>query len=125
MKDGLRSTGGQFGGGFHIAEAAGLLREGPGLLRRHWSSALSGEAGPGLLVSPEVSLAAHQDHRGGRGEAPQLRQPQTDCTEERGDVTDLEAQQEHVSLAVSHLAGIVGAGRAWNITETLVRLLTT
>ena len=125
MKDGLRPTGGQFGGGFHIAEAAGLLREGPGLLRRHWSSALSGEAGPGLLVSPEVGLAAHQHYRGGRGEGPQLRQPETDCAEEGGDVSDLVAQQEHVGLAVGHLAGSVGAGRAWNITETLERLLTT
>lgn len=112
MKDGLRSTGGQFGGGFHVAEAAGLLREGPGLLRRHWSSALPGQTGPNLLVSPEVSLAAHQDHRGGRGEAPQLRQPEVDCTEERGDITDLVTQQEHVRLAVSNLPGIVGAWRA-------------
>ena len=89
-----------------------MLREGPGLLRRHGSSALSGQAGSGLPVSSQVSLAAHQDDRSYRGRSPQLRQPLVDCTEERGDITDLEAQQEHVRLTVSELAGIVGSWRA-------------
>ena len=96
MKDGLRPTGGQFGGGFHIAETAGLLREGPGLLRRHWSSALSGEAGPGLLISPEVGLAAHQEEAA--AQAGEAGQPvEVEAVEARGG-HDGETEQSHVNI---------------------------
>ena len=85
------------------------MREGARLLWRDRSSALSGQAGSGLPVSSQVRLAAHQDDGGGRSQQPQLGQPLVDCTEQGGDVTDLETQQEHVRFTVSELSGIVGS----------------
>ena len=118
LENGLRSSWGEFGRGFHVAECGCLLREGASLLWRDRSSALSGQAGSGLPVSSQVRLAAHQDDGGGRGQQPQLGQPLVDCTEQGGDVTDLETQQEHVRFTVSELSGIVGSWGAWNVTLT-------